>query len=112
MAGGVPAFFSVAGDDARDAEGAGFPLSLIGKFELVLAEWHLTPEYLLDNWTDEQFDYFFDARNKRILETSRALKPKQETAPTQADTRVSDTELFALMRKSTLLPHEFDKFHA
>ena len=75
----------------------------------MLAEWHLTPEYLLENWTDEQFDAFWQARNSRIVETTRALKPKEPEQRTK-NKRVSDTELFAYMKKTHLMPQEFDRW--
>jgi predicted transglutaminase-like cysteine proteinase len=111
MAGRVRPFFSESGKHDEAAECTGFPVSLIGKFELVLAEWHLTPEYILDNWTDEQFEEFWQARNRRIVESERALRGKEEE-PDLPSARVSDAELFALMQKSVLMPDEFDKFHA
>lgn len=75
----------------------------------MLAEWHLSPEYLLENWTDEQFEAFWQARNGRVLETARVLAPKAEQ-PSTLNRRVSDAELLSFMRKTQLLPHEFDKW--
>jgi len=69
---------------------------------------------LLDNWTDEQFEHFWQARNQRIVETDRALnRPKTEQPSTSnSNVRVSAEELLDLMKKRTLQPHEFDKYHA
>jgi hypothetical protein len=65
----------------------------------MLAEWHLSPEYILDNWTDMQIEAFWSARNRRIVETGRALRPAEESAPPSQITetkRVTDTEFFSL----------------
>jgi hypothetical protein len=102
LAGGFPAFFSLAGDGAGDAEVASFSVSLVGKFELVLAEWHLTPEYLLDNWTDEQFEAFWQSRNQRILAANRAVSDAvrpdgNSSQPPVGNRIVSDQELFEQM---------------
>ncbi len=70
----------------------------------MLAEWHLSPEYILENWTDMQIEAFWEARNRRILETSRAMRQPDrevdENLPHNAPSisrRVSDTELFSMM---------------
>jgi len=67
---------------------------------------------LLDNWTDEQFEHFWQARNQRIVETDRALNRPKTEQPSPQNVRVSAEELLALMKKRTLQPHEFDKYHA
>lgn len=68
----------------------------------MLAEWHVTPEYILDNWTDEQFQAFWDARNNRIRAINE-LVPAAPAAPGRGaednrSRRVSDMELFAMMK--------------
>jgi hypothetical protein len=102
MAGSFRAFFSLTGDDSGDAEITGFSVSLIGKFELILAEWHQPPEYFLDNWTDEQFEAFWRARNQRIVATDKAIadarKPDGTSPqPQSANRRMSSQELFTMM---------------
>lgn len=67
----------------------------------MLVEWHLTPEYLLENWTDEQFEAFWQARNQRIVSIDRAIakasKPNDAGSSSEVTRRVSDQELFQLM---------------
>lgn len=66
----------------------------------MLAEWHLSPEYILEHWTDHQIEAFWQARNRRILETSRALRPADNECPDAVQSpgaerrKVSDTEYF------------------
>lgn len=98
MAGRVSTFFRLAGDGDRDAEVAGISLSLAGRFELILFEWHLTPEYILDNWTDEQFELLCEKRNERMIATNDAMaRASGESKSSGPAKRVSDVELFQQM---------------
>ena len=66
----------------------------------MLREWHLSPEYILDSWTDEQFESFWDARNENILNLDRAVNAISESpnySPPAPSKRVSDRELFQMM---------------
>ena len=49
-----------------------------------MAEWHLTPEYILDNWTEEKFSLM---TQKLVERKQRLNKP--------APPKVNDTDLFA-----------------
>jgi len=61
----------------------------------MLAEWHQTPEYFLEHWTDEQFEAFWQARNQRMLAVDRALSDTRNSPQTPAGSRrVADYELF------------------
>ena len=97
MRGYHPTFFGGNGANSGDGEGIGFAVGLIGKLELVLSEWHQTPEYILENWTDEQFEAFWRARNRRIRETDRLLRPKSEGLDSPESRQVSDVDIFAKM---------------
>lgn len=35
-----------------------------------MSTWHVTPEYINDNWTEEQFLLLFKMRNRRIKHES------------------------------------------
>jgi len=66
----------------------------------------VAPEYILENWTDEQFESFWQARNSRILETDRAIQRASQPDRTPhfsppPSRRVSDMELFSMMGINT-----------
>jgi len=50
----------------------------------MLAEWHLTPEYIINNWTDEKFN----------LMVEKLAERKARLAGVKSN-KVSDEELFA-----------------
>ena len=67
-----------------------------------MAEWHLTPEYILENVTDEEFAMYWRKRNERVVAADRAVEKlsDQDSAPQYSATasrRVSDVELFKMM---------------
>ncbi len=43
-------------------------------FELLLTEWHLTPEYIIDNWTDEKLLVMVEKRTERIEREAAAMR--------------------------------------
>jgi hypothetical protein len=45
--------------------------------------WHVTPEYINDNWTEEQFLLLFRMRNRRMLHES-GKTPKKKLKPMDA----------------------------
>ena len=50
-----------------------------------MSEWHITPEYIIDNWTDEKFD----------LLVSKLVERKQVgSKPSPSSSMVSDESLF------------------
>jgi hypothetical protein len=51
---------------------------------------------MLDNWTDEQFEAFWSARNHRIVAIRETTEPEEDSSV--LDRRwVTDMELFAQM---------------
>ena len=50
-----------------------------------MAEWHVTPDYIVNHWTDELFALMVDKLKER-----KELKPR----PAQSDNLVSDKFLF------------------
>jgi len=59
-----------------------------------MTEWHVTPDYIVNNWTDELFDLMVEKLIARHERESRALgRP--------GPTKVSDKELFS--RASNLI---------
>lgn len=50
-----------------------------------MAEWHLAPDYIIDNWTDELFDLMVE----KLIE-----RKKKQVGSSEID-KVSDKELFA-----------------
>lgn len=56
--------------------GEGEVLSIGGAFEFMMSEWHLTPEYIINNWTDELFDLMVEKLIERKL---RRAKPDGDT---------------------------------
>jgi hypothetical protein len=55
-----------------------------------LIEWHLTPEYIIDNWTDEEFTLMIAKLNERKKREIDAVQSRGS----ETDTMVSDVELF------------------
>jgi hypothetical protein len=60
-----------------------------------MTEWGLTPEYILDNWTEELFTLMFVKRAERIEAMTKAVKHDAAPAPV-AYKQITDQELFAL----------------
>jgi len=57
-----------------------------------MSEWHLTPNYILHEMTEEQLALLFDKRNERI----RAMnQPAEERDKPVKYNRMSDTDFFA-----------------
>jgi len=55
----------------------------------MLSEWHLSPDYIINNWTDELL-------NLMIEKLAERKGPKEDTKD-KPDTKVSDTALFHAM---------------
>jgi hypothetical protein len=60
-----------------------------GIYELALVEWGVTPEYINENWTEEELVVLFNARNRRLEAMLAKSKPQGE-----GKRMVSDRELF------------------
>jgi len=56
-----------------------------------MAEWHLPPGYIMDNWTDELFDLMVEKLIERKQREASAMQPSTVTS----GHRVSDSMLFA-----------------
>jgi len=55
----------------------------------LLAEWHITPEWVLDNWTNEELTLMVEKLAERKRRESDAYK-----GVSRESAKVSDTELF------------------
>lgn len=64
-------------------------------FEFLLVEWHITPDYIINNWTDELLELMSDKLSERKEREQKALDGKPQT------TEVSE-EVF-LERASNLI---------
>jgi hypothetical protein len=62
-------------------------------FEFLLCEWHLTPDYILANWTDELFNLMVDKLVDRKERETAAMRGTSREHST--DNKVSDLSLFA-----------------
>lgn len=60
----------------------------------MLAEWHLDPLYIVDNWTDEMLELMVNALAKRHKMLSDAYSGKH---PEPEIRRVADSALFRQM---------------
>ena len=40
-----------------------------------MAEWHITPDYILNNWTDEQLDLYIEKLVERKKREVQAMRP-------------------------------------
>jgi hypothetical protein len=56
------------GEDSTDAEDGDGPASVdfAGVLEFTMSEWHVTPEYILDNWTDDMLKLMVRRLNTRL----------------------------------------------
>jgi len=55
-----------------------------------LSEWHLAPEYIFANWTDEEFSLMCEKLSDRKKREAEAWNGKGKKKPT-----VSDEQLFS-----------------
>jgi hypothetical protein len=55
-------------------------------------EWRLPPEYIINNWSDEEFTLLIEKLNERKQREIDAMQPRGIGA---SDTIVSDKELFS-----------------
>ena len=53
-----------------------------------MAEWHVTPDYIVNNWTDELFNLMVDKYVERRQQETQAT-------PETGEQKVSDKMLFA-----------------
>lgn len=61
----------------------------------MLAEWHLSPDDILENWTEERLDLFWRKRNKRLRRLSVPCDVDGERTAAEQDPRyVSNREFF------------------
>lgn len=68
----------------------------------MLAEWHLSPDEILERWTEERLDLFWHKRNERMRRMNAALRGEEETTKPpregqnkeQEPRRVSHREFF------------------
>ena len=68
-------------------------LSVGGAFEFMMAEWHVTPDYIVNNWTEELLDLMVQKLAERKQKESEAMK-------SGTDKKVSDKALFNRMGKN------------
>ena len=54
-----------------------------------MSEWHVTPDYILDHWTDELFNLMVGKLSERKEREVDAIKGRSSSAP-----KVSDKFLF------------------
>lgn len=59
----------------------------------MLSEWHLSPDDILENWTDERLDVFWTKRNERMERMRLALEGLTEERAEQPR-YVSNQEFF------------------
>jgi len=43
-----------------------------------MSEWHVTPEYVLNNWTEAELLLMFTKRNERRQRINQASEPKEK----------------------------------
>lgn len=55
-----------------------------------MAEWHITPEYIFNNWTDEKLDLMVSKLAERKQQVTRP-----ESSVSSGIPKISDTLLFA-----------------
>ncbi|MBU2249731.1 MAG: hypothetical protein KKD77_23495 [Gammaproteobacteria bacterium] len=77
-----------------------------------MAEWHVTPDYITNNWTEELLELMVSKLVDRQKRQSGAIEGAQEghrVAPVQNDRVVKDTELFRILgRKLKVVKNDGD----
>ena len=72
--------FTTRADDVDGADGSDEDeVSIAQVFEILLAEWHITQDYIIAHWTDEEFTLMVEKLSER-KERERAIM-KGETPP-------------------------------
>lgn len=51
----------------------------------MLTEWHLTPEYILDNWTEDKLALMLRKRAERLSGTSGPREPVSRAQMSKAE---------------------------
>lgn len=59
-------------------------------FELLMSEWHVTPDYVVNNWTDELLDLMIEKLVERRQCAPKAMRPGDSGGH-----KVPDSVLFA-----------------
>lgn len=64
-----------------------------------MAEWHITPDYIINNWTDELLDLMCEKLAERKKREMNAIKGKAQDIPNLSPGTevVNDIELFRRM---------------
>ena len=57
-----------------------------------MTEWHVTPDYIVNNWTDEELELMCDKLVERKKQENELVQKSQSASPD--DRVVTDTELF------------------
>jgi hypothetical protein len=61
----------------------------------MLSEWHLSPDDILERWTDERLDLFWTKRNDRMRRIRLAAEGAEDTEEAPAARYVSNREFFS-----------------
>jgi len=59
-----------------------------------MSEWHITPDYIVNNWTDELFDLMLEKLAERKQREVKATRPASSPSSVGGG-KVSDSILFA-----------------
>ena len=62
-----------------------------------MSEWHVTPDYIVNNWTDEFFDLMVEKLVERKRRESDAIKGTSSPDNLRGKETISDTALFSRM---------------
>jgi len=63
----------------------------------LLSEWHQTPDYIVNNWTDELLVLMVDKLSERKRRELDATKGSSTSSKFAGKEVISDTEMFARM---------------
>ncbi len=64
-----------------------------------MTEWHITPEYIVNNWTDEEMALMVEKLVERKQRINNAITEAPSGSSLSGDRVVSDMELFRQMGK-------------
>ena len=70
-----------------------------------MAEWGVTPDYIVNNWDEELLDLMVDRLNQRKQKEQEAMQGRGRNL---GKTMVSDTELFSQLGQSIKVERKSD----
>ena len=96
----VDSFFEFARDLKREEiEELATEGEVFTAFELLLAEWHITPDYIVNNWTDELLSLMCEKLSERKERELEAIKGRKNKTTSVDDLALKGKNLIKVVKK-------------